>query len=354
MSQFYKLKVAEICNETPDAVSVAFEISNDIKPEFNYQPGQYLTLRLFINGVEERRSYSLCSSPFEDELLRIAVKKIENGKVSTFINEQLNQGDEVDVMLPQGNFVLDVNEDNENLYVAFAAGSGITPIMSMIKSVLKKEVKSKFILFYGNRTADLTIFKSDLDELSGEKFNVKYIFSREKSSSELFSGRIDKEKANALLKGNNDLLTADRYYLCGPEEMILNVTSCLEGFGVNKEKMFYELFTAPVLFTDQKDEQVEANDFTGNAKVKVICDEEEVEFELGSDNLILDAAIEYDLDVPFSCKGGVCCTCKAKVISGKVTMDANYALSDAEVEEGYVLTCQAHPASANVVVDFDE
>ena len=354
MSDFYTLKVAEIRRETEDSVSVAFNIDDNQKLAFSYKPGQYLTLKLSINGVEERRSYSLCSCPFEDELLRVAVKKVENGKVSTYINEKLKEGDLVEVMAPQGNFVLDVNENNENLYVAFAAGSGITPIMSMVSSVLKKESKSRFVLFYGNKNAANTIFKSQLDGFLSDEINVQYIFSREPGSDDLYSGRIDKEKANQLLKKNVDLLRAEGFFLCGPEEMILNVTETLKEFGVNKDKIFYELFTTPVLFAENESAQKEESDFSGLAKVKVICDDEEVEFELAADgDVILDAAFEYDLDLPFSCKGGVCCTCKAKVVEGKVIMDANYALSDAEVEDGYVLTCQAHPASSNVVVDFD-
>ncbi len=354
MSNFYKLRVAEIRRETEDAVSVAFNIDDKFKSSFNYQPGQYLTLKFLINGVEERRSYSLCSSPFQDELMRVAVKKVENGKVSTYINEHLNEGDEVEVMAPQGNFVLDLNESNEKLYVAFASGSGITPILSMINSVLIKENNSRFVLFYGNRSPEHTIFKSQLDQLLGDRLTVQYIYSRTEGSDELYTGRIDKEKANLLLRRDIDLLRAEGFYLCGPEEMILNVSNCLKEFDVNKEKIFYELFTTPVLFAEKENVQKDDSDFTGQAKIKVICDDEEVEFDLDSDgDVILDAAIEYDLDLPFSCKGGVCCTCKAKVVEGKVTMDANYALSDAEVEEGFVLTCQAHPASSYVVVDYD-
>jgi len=354
MSNFYKLRVAEIRRETEDAVSVAFNIDDEFKSAFNYQPGQYLTLKFLINGVEERRSYSLCSSPFQDELMRVAVKKVENGKVSTYINEHLNEGDEVEVMAPQGNFVLDINENNEKLYVAFASGSGITPILSMINSVLIKENNSRFVLFYGNRSPEQTIFKSQLDQLLGDRLTVQYIYSRTERSDKLYTGRIDKEKANLLLRGDIDLLRAEGFYLCGPEEMILNVSNCLKEFDVNKEKVFYELFTTPVLFAEKENVQKDDSDFSGQAKIKVICDDEEVEFDLDSDgDVILDAAIEYDLDLPFSCKGGVCCTCKAKVVEGKVTMDANYALSDAEVEEGFVLTCQAHPASSYVVVDYD-
>ena len=355
MSQFYKLEVVDVNQEAEDAISVGLNIStNDLRSKFNFKPGQYLTFKFMINGVEERRSYSLCSSPFEDELLRVAVKKVKNGKVSTYINTALKVGDEVEVMVPQGNFTLDISPQQENVYVAFAAGSGITPIMSMIKSVLKKEVNSKFVLFYGNKTIDSTIFKSQLDNLSGDKLCVEYVYSRYKGVDELHSGRLDEEKANLLLKQNIDLLRAEGFYLCGPEEMILNVSKCLEGFDINKDKIHYELFTTPILFAKENTPLELNEEFKGQAKIKVICDDEEVEFSLAADGeVILDAAMEHDLDLPFSCKGGVCCTCKAKIIEGKVTMDANYALSDSEVEEGYVLTCQSHPASSFVIVDYD-
>ncbi len=354
MSRFYKLKVAEIKIETEDSVSVAFDINNDLMSKFNYKPGQYLTLKFTINGIEERRSYSLCSSPFEDELLRVAVKKVKNGKVSTYINSDLKVGDEVEVMTPQGNFTLDISSQHEKLYVAFAAGSGITPIMSMIKSVLKNEVNSKFVLFYGNKTIDSTIFNAQLDSLSGNNLSVEHVYTQIKGVDELHSGRLDEEKANLLLKQNLDLLRAEGFYLCGPEEMIMDVSKCLEGFDVNKDKIHFELFTTPVLFAKESEVQESDEEFKGQAKIKVICDDEEVEFSLAADGeVILDAAMEHDLDLPFSCKGGVCCTCKAKIIEGKVTMDANYALSDSEVEEGYVLTCQSHPASSFVVVDYD-
>ena len=218
----------------------------------------------------------------------------------------------------------------------------------------KNEVKSKFVLFYGNRSATQSIFKSHLDEMQGDKLKVEYIYSRAGGVDELHSGRVDKEKANLLLRQNIDLLRAEGFYVCGPEEMIINVSKCLEEFDVNKDKVHFELFTTPVLLSEKAKNSEKHEEFIGQAKIKVICDEEEVEFDLGADDeVILDAAIDHDLDLPFSCKGGVCCTCKAMIKEGKVTMDANYALSDAEVEEGYVLTCQAHPASSYVVIDYD-
>lgn len=351
MSQFYKLTVSNINKETEDTVSVSFSIPENLKSTFSYQPGQYLTLRFNINGKDERRSYSLCSSPYTDEDPTVAVKRVDKGIVSNHINDNLKVGDEVEVMAPEGNFILDVNS-KPNSVVAFAAGSGITPIFSMIKSVALKSTDTNFTLVYGNRTKSSTIFGDAISKIEN-KFNCINVLSREDSGNALTNGRITKEKATEILKNNLDLLKADAFYMCGPEEMIFNVKEALETFGVNKDKIHYELFTTPTLFVESTP-KVES-DFKGIAKVKVIYDDEEAEFELASDGEnVLDAASEHDLDVPFSCKGGVCCTCKALVTEGKMTMDANYSLSDKEVEEGYVLACQAHPASEYVIIDFDE
>jgi ring-1,2-phenylacetyl-CoA epoxidase subunit PaaE len=356
MSQFHKLTIADIKNETPDTVSVAFHLNDEQKTQFKYLSGQYLTLAFVINGNELRRSYSLCSSFYSNELIRVAVKKVENGIVSTYINEQLKVGDVVDVMPPQGNFVLDVSADNSKSYVAFAAGSGITPIMSMIKSVISEEPSSQFHLFYGNKDADNTIFKSDIDGLLNSNLKVTYVYSRDSNVQDLYYGRLNAEKVNLLLRSNLDCLKADAFFLCGPEQMIFDTTNTLKSLGIADNKIHFELFTTPVLLMgDKKDIQVEQDeDFDGDSVVTVICDDEEFEFELSADgDTILDAAMDNDADVPFSCKGAVCCTCKAKVLEGKVTMDANYALSDKEVEDGFVLSCQSHPASSSVKLDFD-
>jgi len=352
MSHFHSLKVVDVKKETSDTVSIAFEIPEGDKNTFEYISGQYLTLKFTINGNEERRSYSMCSSPFSGEQIRIAVKRVEKGLVSNHINDAINVGDEIEVMPPQGNFVLETSLEQKT-YVAFAAGSGITPIWSMIKSVLDNEPVSKFVLFYGNKTSESTIFKNEMDALAGGRLSVHHILSREETGNPLFSGRIDKSKALELLKDNSDLLQAKAFYMCGPEEMIFSVQNALKTLGVSESKIKYELFTTPVLLAEEKEEEV--SDFSGMAKIKVIYDEEEVEFDLASDGEnVLEAAMKLDVDAPFSCKGAVCCTCKAKVIEGKMTMDANYALSDEEVAEGFVLTCQAHPASENVTVDFDD
>ena len=352
MSQFHNLKVVDIKNETSDTVSVAFEIPESDKSSFEYISGQYLTLKVDINGKEERRSYSMCSSPFAGEEMRIAVKRVENGLVSNFINDSIKIGDRIEVMPPQGNFILETSKEQKT-YVGFVAGSGITPVWSMIKSVLQNEPLSKFILFYGNKTSESTIFKNDIDSLVGDRLIVHHILSREETGNTVLSGRINETKAIELLNSDLDLLKAHCYFMCGPEEMIFSVRNALQGLGVSDDKIKYELFTTPVLFAEEK--EVVISEFKGMAKVKVIYDDEEVEFDLDSDgDNVLDVAMKHDVDAPFSCKGAVCCTCKAKVTQGRMTMDANYALSDEEVAEGFVLACQAHPASENVTLDFDE
>ncbi len=346
---FSKLKVQEIKQETNDTVSIAFEIPVDLKSEFSYQSGQYITIKSDVNGEDVRRAYSLCSSPFENDF-RIGVKKVADGKMSTFLNEGLNVGDEIEVMKPSGNFVID---DSSSNIVAFAAGSGITPILSMVKSVLNSE--KKITLFYGNKTIEETIFKVQLDDLKEEYsdlFDLHYTYDKAYSDNELYNGRIDKDKVTAFMKSNFNLLKADGFFMCGPEQMILGVSDSLKELGVNENKIHFELFTAPA----QKDDVAEKpeSDFSGESQVTVIMDGDEFEFSLKSEgDFILDAAMGVGADVPFSCKGAVCCTCKAQVIEGKAIMELNYSLSEAEVEEGFILTCQAHPASEKLVVDYD-
>jgi len=344
---FKKLKIKEVKKETNDAVSVSFDISTDLSKEFSYCSGQYITIKKEINGEEIRRSYSLSSCPTENDF-RIGVKKIEGGKMSSFLNDSAKAGDEVEVMLPTGNFLLTNALDHS---IGFAAGSGITPIISMIKTVLK--TGGSYTLFYVNKTSKDIIFKSELDSLKinfPDRFNIQYIYSREDTGNPLFKGRIDKEKCNNLMRSNLNLLKADGFYMCGPEEMIKDVSDTLEELGVAKTKIHFELFTTPV----QEKIETTISDFLGDSQVKVIMDGEEFDFKLnGEGKTVLDAAIEHGIDAPFSCKGAVCCTCKAKVLEGKVIMEMNYSLSDEEVEEGYVLTCQSHPASKKVVIDYD-
>ena len=352
MPEFHSLNVKEIKKETSDTVSISFDVPAELKNEYEFTPGQYLTLKLEVNNEECRRSYSICSSSDED--ITVAVKKVENGVVSTYLNEVLKVNDKIDVMTPEGNFTLQPDQSNKRKFVGFAAGSGITPIMSMIKQLKMDEVESSFTLFYSNKTDNDVIFNDTIEELAGDKLKDKYIYSRQKINNPLFEGRISKSKATELIKADLSCLNADAFYLCGPEEMIFNVKAALEEFGVLDTKIKFELFTTPVLMAEKQENQEVDENFDGEALVTVIYDDEEVEFNLNKDgDSILDAAMDNDMDVPFSCKGAVCCTCKAKVTEGKVIMDANYALSDQEVEDGFVLACQSHPASAKVTIDFD-
>ena len=352
MPEFHSLKVKEIVKETNDTVSVSFQVPEDLKEAYAFTPGQYLTLKLTINNEEQRRSYSICSSSAED--ITVAVKRVENGLVSSYLNEVLKENDEIEVMTPEGNFTLETGQAKKRKFVGFAAGSGITPIMSMIKELSMDETETVFTLFYSNKMESDVIFKHQLDQLAGDNLKINYIYTRQKLNNPLLEGRIDKSKATELIKADLSCLNADAFYLCGPEEMIFNVKSALEEFGVLNTKIKFELFTTPVLMAEKPKQQEADENFDGEALVTVIYDDEEIDFNLNKDgDTILDAAMDNDVDVPFSCKGAVCCTCKAKVTEGKVTMDANYALSDQEVEDGYVLACQSHPASAKVTLDFD-
>jgi ring-1,2-phenylacetyl-CoA epoxidase subunit PaaE len=357
VGHFHTLTVGDINRETADCVSVAFQIPAELKEEFKFLPGQYLTLRTTINGEDVRRSYSICSSPLDGEV-RVAIKEVEGGVFSTYANRDLKVGDKMQVMSPQGNFVVQPKETNENTYVAFAAGSGITPVMSILKSVLELEPKSKFVLLYGNRSSNSIIFKSQLEDLKDIHLNrleVHHILSREDQGSDLLYGRIDADKVTNCA---NKFFTPEEvsgYYLCGPGSMIESATETLEKLGVNKENIHFELFTAAGHAdkvdhsTDTaKTEKVESN-------VTVILDGEETHVEMSSTGkTILDAALDAGADVPFACKGAVCCTCRAKVLEGSAEMEMNYALMDDEVADGYILTCQSHPTSEKVVVSYDE
>jgi ring-1,2-phenylacetyl-CoA epoxidase subunit PaaE len=346
---FSKLKIQEIKKETDDSVSIAFEIPSELKSNFEYQSGQYITIKKDITGEDIRRSYSLCSSPSEDDF-RIGVKKVENGRMSTFLNQNLNVGDEIEVMNPTGNFC--VSNNNANI-VGFAAGSGITPVISIIKSVLLSG--GEFTLLYGNKSESDTIFKMELDSLKekyANQFDLFYTYDIGGSENEMYNGPIDKEKVTAFIKSNLELLKSDEFLMCGPEPMIINVSDSLKELGVNENKINFELFTASTQQVDTDSKQV--SDFSGESQVTVIMDGDEFDFGLSANgDFILDAAMAEGADVPFSCRGAVCCTCKAQVKEGKAIMEMNYSLSDEEVEQGFILTCQAHPASEKVIVDYD-
>jgi len=354
MTNFYSLEVTEVKRETEDSVSILFDVPADLEGKFVFIQGQYITLRMEIDGEDLRRSYSICSCPYGHEL-RVAVKQIPNGKFSTYANTTLKVGDKIDVMPPLGNFFTEIDEHNEKNYAAFASGSGITPIMSIIRATLKAEPKSTFNLFYGNRTKETILFNSDLEELQADypnRLHIYHVLSRDSDVEHKFRGRLSAEKCREYHKDLVDLTTLDEVFLCGPEEMIFEIKDALVEIGVTEANIHFELFTAAKPKTADEDAPKTEG---AHAQVEVIVDGESYHFELSENgNTILDAAMAIDADVPFACKGGVCCACKAKVMEGSVKMDVNYALDEEEVAEGYVLTCQSHPTSEKLVIDFDE
>jgi len=354
MANFYSLEVKALKRETTECVSIAFDVPSDLVTEFKFIQGQYVTFRLDLNGEEIRRSYSICSSPYGEEL-RVAVKQIPNGKFSTYANTILKVGDKLDVMPPLGSFYTALDSNHVKNYAAFASGSGITPIMSILRATLSKEAQSNFTLFYGNKTNQTIIFNSDLEDLKKEypnRFKVYHVLSRADDVQDKFKGRLSAEKCKAFHNDLIDLKKLDEVFLCGPEQMIFDVKDALVDIGVSVSNIHFELFTSAK--KDKQELQV-ANVSVEMTQVEVVIDGDSYHFELAQNaDTILDAAIAADADVPFACKGGVCCACKAKVMEGTVLMEMNYGLDEDEVEDGYVLTCQSHPTSKKLIIDFDE
>lgn len=352
-ARFHRLKVADVRQETEDCVSVSFEVSDP--KTFSFVPGQYLTLKKEINGEDLRRSYSICSSPIENEL-RIAVKKVPQGRFSTWATTKLKVNDTIEVMPPMGSFTLGASPLKEEEYVGFAAGSGITPLLSMIKTVLQHSPKSSFTLFYGNKKTTSIIFKNELEDLKDKylgRLDVHHILSREDQGNDLLFGRIDAARAKALINKLPSSISPAGYFLCGPEEMIHNVSDAIKKSGAIGEKIHFELFSSDQT-TPKLEEKKEVKSKQNQSSITVVLDGEKTHFEQGPKTFILDAALDAGADIPYACKGAVCCTCRAKVLEGEVEMSMNYALSEEEVEEGYVLSCQAMPRSSNVVISFDD
>ncbi len=348
MSTFYPLKIKEIIRETPQAVSLSFEIPENLKEEFSFSAGQYITIKTKSEGEEIRRAYSLCSAPNSDEF-KVTVKEVEGGRFSVIANNKLMAGDILEVHPPEGKFILKPSEDRKN-YAAFVAGSGITPVLSIIKTVLRDEPHSKFVLTYGNKSIDDTIFFKELLELQSEfphRLFVEFIYSRTREENAHF-GRIETSTVNYILKNKFKDHPFDRFYLCGPEPMINHVSEVLQANGVNKEQILFELFTTTV-----EEKNIEG-DTTGKTEVSIVVDDEEFSFSMDRSQVVLDVALENDIDVPYSCQGGICSSCMARITEGKAEMSKNQILTDEEIEEGFVLTCQAHPTTPTLKIDFDD
>lgn len=353
---FHALKIKEVRQETADCVSIAFDIPADLQEKFQYTQGQSLTIRKQISGQEVRRTYSICSSPLDNEW-RVAVKKVEGGLFSSFANLELKAGDTLEVMQPVGRFYSALDPANRKNYIAFAAGSGITPVLSIIKTTLTKEPQSQFTLVYGNRNRASIIFFEELEALKNQfmqRFNLVHVLSREKTDSAIHSGRIDTTKLDEL-KSLIPLKEMDEFFLCGPEEMIFNVKDYLESTGIDKKKIHFELFTSPGQQTATAARTGTATASGPESRVTVKLDGRSFDFglTLNSETSILDAALQQGADLPYACKGGMCCTCKAKLLEGEVKMDVHWGLEEEEVANGFILTCQSHPVSDKVVVDFD-
>ena len=355
---FHKLEIDNIKIETQDSVSISFCVGEELVETFAYKAGQYLTFRAIIDGKEVRRSYSLCSSPLENEW-KVTVKKVPGGKFSTFANDVLKAGDSLDVMKPIGNFTCAFYPKNKKNYLAFASGSGITPIISLIKTCLETEPASSFTLFYGNKTSTNIIFKEELEALKNlnlDRFRVFYIFSQEIKTNPLFSGRIDRAKFDKYCNLLIHLDSTDEIFLCGPGEMIFDLKDALLEKGIDHKKIHFELFTTPDAkkYEKQIEDTVVEYDPEHFADVTIKLDGNTFEFKLGFEGeSILNKALSLGADLPYACKGGVCSTCRAKLIEGKVVMDANYSLESYDLDNGFILTCQSHPRSDKLFVDYD-
>lgn len=357
--KFHPLKVKDVRAETADCVSVSLEVPEMLSELFRFAPGQYLTFRRHMNGAEVRRSYSICSSPSDGEL-RVAIKKVEEGKFSTYAHAELKAGDVLDVMPPMGKFSPRKSDKTHKEYLAFASGSGITPIMSIMKTVLQEEPNSSFTLVYGNRSRNSVIFRESIEALKNtymDRLRLFHVLSREYMDVPLFSGRITAAKCKEFCEKLIDLSTIDEVFICGPEEMILSVKQQLVELGMPSENIHIELFTSP----DQPKEAHQQWASTHKAetgpasKVSITLDGTTFNMDVPfNGESILDAALRNGADLPYACKGGVCCTCRALVTEGEVEMEVNYSLEHDEVEKGYVLTCQAHPRTERVVIDFDQ
>ena len=353
---FHELKVKNVKRETDQCVSISFDIPEDLASEFKFKEGQNITIKKTINGEELRRSYSICASPDEDEL-RVAVKKVDGGLFSLYANEALKKGDVLEVLTPTGKFNAKLTNLDQGRYLAIASGSGITPVISIIKHTLKFQPQSSFTLIYGNRSRGSIIFFEELEAIKNkymERFTLINILSREKTDVDLNYGRINKEKLQALQK----LVPYNKFdsiYICGPEEMIFASKNYLEEIGINRTNIHFELFTTPGQAIKSKPVETLVKESNRPAAlVSLRLDGRTLEFPLAYDGpSILDAALQTGADLPYACKGGVCASCRAKLTSGEVFMDVNYALEEEEVAAGFILTCQAHPVSERIEVDFD-
>lgn len=349
MSQFHSLKIAEVKKITDKAVRISFEIPSNLTEAYNFIAGQYITLKTTLNSEELRRDYSICSEP-DNETLQVAVKQVEDGTFSTYATTTLKAGDTLDVSTPNGRFTFIPDQTKSRTIAAFVAGSGITPVLSIIKTLLSKEPNSNMLLVYGNKSTEDAMFFKELLELQTqhpERFIIQFLFSQVQEQNALF-GRIERSTINYIQKNTFKDKNIDAYYLCGPGGMITAVKELLLEQGAVEEAIRFELFT-PAPQAEAK--KIVAN---GETEVTVFVDDEEFSFSMSQKQTILEVALKNDIDAPYSCQGGICSTCIARLKEGEATMRQNNILTDSELEEGLILTCQAQPTTDRLVVDYDD
>jgi ring-1,2-phenylacetyl-CoA epoxidase subunit PaaE len=356
MSKFHSLTVAQVKQETRDAIAVQLAVPPALRDSFRFTQGQHVTLRALINGDDVRRSYSICSAVQDDEL-RIAIKRTPGGVFSTWANDTLKPGASIEVMPPMGHFNVPLDAGSRRAYLGFAAGSGITPMMSIARTTLLAEPGSRFTLVYGNRSSSNVIFREELAELKDryrDRLNLVYVMSREQQDIELFNGRITREKCDQLFRSWIRVGDHDVAFVCGPEDMMRDVSESLQAHGMPRAAIKIELFAASIPKSRRPPVREAAAD-RKECAVTVVIDGIHRSFPMQRDKeSLLDAGLKNGIDMRYSCKGGVCSTCRAKVVEGQVEMDVNFALEDYEIARGFVLTCQSYPVTERVVVDFDQ
>ena len=356
MAQFHSLLIADVYKDTEECSVITFDIPENLKREFQYKQGQHLTLRAMIDNQDVRRSYSLCSSPLDNEW-KVAIKKIEDGLFSTYANDVLKKGDTLEVMPPHGTFYKECSPSKPKNYIAFAAGSGITPILSIMKTHLAAEPESTFKLFYLNRNVKSIIFKEEIEALKSTYFNrieLFYFLTKEYRDVPLMNGRFTSEKMDVITSKIIDATSIDECFICGPESMIFLIRDSLVSAGLSKEYIHYELFTAGNSAEDKNRVKKILEKKVEGTEVTIIDGGKEFHFTMSKEfDNILDGALAAGADLPFACKGGVCSTCRCKVIEGEAEMKLNYALDESELKRNYVLSCQAVPTSSKITVSFD-
>lgn len=348
--QFHPLPVASVEPLTDDSVAITFAVPPELADDYRFKHGQHVTIR---GDDGERRSFSICTTP-RSGVLTIGVKKLPGGAFSEGVVGTLHPGDELDVMTPAGRFTTHLDPASEKTYVAIAAGSGITPLLSIVSTTLEEEPQARVMLLYANRTHRSVMFLDELHDLKDrfpDRFWLVHVLSREQQDVELFSGRLDGDRLTRILKELMPAEEVDAWFLCGPQQMVLDLRQVLFDHGVDEHAVHTELFHADPV---PRAREAVSSSVAGAAQVTIKLDGRASDFDLRPDGPgVLEAALEVRSDLPFACRGGVCGTCRAKLVEGTVAMDVNYALEPEEIEDGYVLTCQSHPTSERVVVDYD-